>query len=241
MSEATPQGSQESVQNIEQKQEIDLAANQEKEVSSSFSRMEAEEGHAEAEHGSEIAQELPDGSIEADEVQEERPERGSDPRPYLILTAVVDAGARASAVTLSHADAWERAMRAVGQRSIAGMDLVEVRIPANAFNALRNVLKRSPTAVAVYDLFPLAAHLGRRERKVAGQFLAAEGLWALAEEKLIEEVHIRFDTPRSWGDRTPKTVRTRLLELGALELSEQAVEDFRAIKAAWDAEQGILK
>ncbi|MBX7196044.1 MAG: hypothetical protein K1X94_28570 [Sandaracinaceae bacterium] len=185
-----------------------------------------EERHAEERHD--------DRHVE--EPHEDLPARGADPRPYIVLTAIHDANARVAAITLSHADAWERAQKAVGGKAIAGMDLVELSVPPRAFTALREKLQRSPETCAVYDLFPLAAHLGRTTRKVAGQFLAAEILWALEEQGILAGIplNIRLDVPRAWGDRSPKAVHEKLMEGGALDLTEGAIEDFRAIKGSWD-------
>ncbi len=172
----------------------------------------------------------------SEEPHEELPARGEDPRPFIVLTAIHDANARIAAITLSHADAWERAQKAAGGKSIAGMDLVELSVPPRAFTALREKMQLSAETVAVYDLFPLAAHLGRTTRKVAGQFLAAEILWALEEQGILAGIplNIRLDVPRSWGDRSPKSVHEKLMEAGALDLTEAAIDDFRAIKGSWD-------
>lgn len=170
------------------------------------------------------------------EPEETLPARGEDPRPFIVLTAIHDSNARVAAITLSHADAWERAQKALAGKDIAGVDIVELPVPPRAFAALREHIQRSPETVAVYDLFPLAAHLGRSTRKVAGQFLAAEILWALEEQGILSGIplNLRLDVPRSWGDRSPKAVHEKLVEAGALDLTEAAIEDFRAIKAVWD-------
>ena len=42
-----------------------------------------------------------------------------DPRPFIVLTAIHDTNARAAAVTLSHADAWERAHASLGEAETA--------------------------------------------------------------------------------------------------------------------------
>jgi len=41
--------------------------------------------------------------------------------------------------------------------------------------------------------------------------------------------------PRAWGDRSPKAVHEKLMESGALDLTEQAIDDFKQIKTSWDA------
>ncbi|GAB4209465.1 MAG: hypothetical protein OHK0013_28900 [Sandaracinaceae bacterium] len=170
------------------------------------------------------------------EPEERLPARGEDPRPFIVLTAIHDSNARVAAITLSHADAWERATKALAGKDVAGMDIVELPIPPRAFAALREHIQRSPETIAVYDLFPLAAHLNRAQRKVAGQFLAAEILWALEEQGILSNIplNIRLDVPRSWGDRSPKAVHEKLVEAGALDLTDAAIDDFRAIKSAWD-------
>ena len=164
------------------------------------------------------------------------PARGEDPRPYIVVTAILDSNARVANITLSHADAWERAQKAMAGREIAGIDIVELPVPPRAFTALREHTQRSPETVAVYDLFPLAAHLDRATRKVAGQFLGAEVLWALEEQGTLSGIplNLRLDVPRTWGDRSPKAVHEKLMEAGALDLTERAIDDFKAIKGHWD-------
>lgn len=191
----------------------------------------AAEGASDHEHESSAG-----GRHAPEEPHEDLPARGADPRPFIVLTAIHDANARVAAITLSHADAWERARKAVGGKEIAGMDIVELSVPPRAFTALREKMQLSAETVAVYDLFPLAAHLGRTTRKVAGQFLAAEILWALEEQGILAGIplNIRLDVPRSWGDRSPKAVHEKLMEGGALDLTEAAIDDFRAIKGTWD-------
>jgi len=192
----------------------------------------ATEGRGDAEHHDSSA----GGRAAEPEPDEELPARGADPRPFIVLTAILDANARIAPITLSHADAWERAQKALEGKDVAGMEVVELSVPPRAFAALREKVARTPDAVAVYDVFPLAAHLGRTTRKVAGQFLAAEILWALEEQGILAGIplNIRLDVPRSWGDRSPKAVHEKIIEAGALDLTEAAIDDFRAIKTSWD-------
>lgn len=163
-------------------------------------------------------------------------ERGTDPRPLIVLTAICDSNARMANLTLSHADAYERAQKATAGRDIAGLAIVELSVQPRAFIALRDHTARPEDTVAVYDLFPLAAHLDSATRRVAGQFLAAEILWALEEQGVLQGVplNIRLDVPRKWGDRSPKAVHEKLLEAGALDLTEAAIETFKTIKGQWD-------
>lgn len=159
-----------------------------------------------------------------------------DPRPFIVLTALVDSNARAAAVTMSHGDAYEKALVATKGMEVAGLDIVEIQVQPRAFLALRDHAQKSGESVAVYDLFPLASHLDQPTRRVAGQFLAAEILWALEEQGTLAGVplNLRLDVPRSWGDRSPKAVHEKLLESGALDLTEKAIDDFKTIKSAWD-------
>lgn len=159
-----------------------------------------------------------------------------DPRPFIVLTALVDSSARAAAVTMSHGDAYEKALAATSGKAIAGLDIVEIAVQPRAFHALRDHAQKAGDAVAVYDLFPLASHLDASTRKVAGQFLAAEILWALEEQGTLAGVplNLRLDVPRAWGDRSPKAVHEKLMESGALDLTEQAIDDFKQIKTSWD-------
>lgn len=159
-----------------------------------------------------------------------------DPRPFIVVTAILDASARPAAITVSHGDAMERAIRATAGQDIAGMDIVELSVPPQAFSALRVHGARPSDAVAVYDVFPLAATLDAPVRTVAGQFLAAEALWALEEHGHLTGVplNMKLDVPDGW-ERDPKSIHEKLVAAGALDLSPQAIEAFRSIKGAWDA------
>jgi hypothetical protein len=157
-------------------------------------------------------------------------------KPFLVLTAICDASARPAAVTRGHGEAMERALNAAGNHQIDGLDLVELPISPPAFDALRRHLGESPETVTVYDLFPLSAHLDPRYRTVAGQFLAAEALWILEEQGLLQGVpfSIKFELPRGW-DKDPKKLHARLVEAGALDLDESAIKTFKQIRSAWEA------
>jgi hypothetical protein len=164
-----------------------------------------------------------------------------DARPFIVLTAIHDTNARAAAITLSHADAWERAQKALAGLDVAGLDLVELPVPPKAFFALKQSTAPAAGApahetAAVYDLFPLASHLDGPTRKVAGQFLAAEVLWKLEEAGILEGVplNLRLDVPKDW-DRAPTSVHQKLVEQGALDLDDKAIDTFLAIKTAWSA------
>jgi hypothetical protein len=159
-----------------------------------------------------------------------------DPRPLLVVTVLLDQSARPAAVTRSHGDAMERAITATAGQDIAGLELAELPIAPLAFSALKKHLAMPSDTVALYDLFPLASHLGPEVRRIAGQFLAAEALWALEEQGMTDGVPPaeRFDLPRGWS-KDPHAIRDKLVELGATDLSEQAIRTFAAIKSAWDA------
>src|SRR6185436_9100149 len=105
-----------------------------------------------------------------------------------------------------------------------------------AFAALRKYLQIKDDRVTVYDLFPLSAQLDARYRAVAGQFLAAEVLWALEEHGMLSGVpfSVQFDVPKGW-DKDPKKLHERLLAEKALDLSASAIETFKRVKLAWDA------
>jgi hypothetical protein len=159
-----------------------------------------------------------------------------DPRPFLVLTVLVDGAARAAAITRSHGDALERAMRASSGHDIAGFDIIELPIAPQAFGALRRHLSADEETVGFYDLFPLSAHLDLPTRRAAGQFLAAEALWTLEEQGLLGAVpiNLKLDLPKGWS-RDPKDVRDRLVEAGALELTASGIETYKSVKATWDA------
>ena len=161
-----------------------------------------------------------------------------DPRPFLVLTAILDGSARPAAITRSHGDAMERAITSTSGHDIAGLDLVELPpIAPQAFAALRKQLQMEPTVVAMYDVFPLASHLDAATRKIAGQFLASEVLWTLSEQGLLGNVPFRppqLDIPAGW-DRDPKKVHERLIGAGALELTPQGIETFKQVRQRWEA------
>ena len=157
------------------------------------------------------------------------------PQPFLVVTALLDSNARPADLTRSHGDALERAMNASAGLALAGVDLVELPVSPAAFAALRKALSLPDDQIGLYDVFPLAAHLEPGVRKVAGQFLAAEAVWTLEEQGLMGGVplNVRLDLPRDW-DRDPKKVHERLVAAGALELSKEGIETFKAVKQAWD-------
>ncbi|MGF1466226.1 MAG: hypothetical protein ACFCGT_08830 [Sandaracinaceae bacterium] len=158
-----------------------------------------------------------------------------DPRPFIVLTAILDGSARPAAITVSHGEAFERVFQAVAGHDVLGPDIVELTVPPQAFKALRRHLGAGSELVAVYDVFPLAPALPREVRTVAGQFLAAEILWAMEEQGLLKGVpiNLKLDLPKGW-DKAPKAIHERLVGAGALELAPSAVETYKDIKAAWD-------
>ena len=158
-----------------------------------------------------------------------------DPRPFIVVTALLDSGARPAAVTRSHGDAMERAFVASSSEDTAGMDLVELPISPAAFGALRKALQLGEDVVGLYDVFPLASHLDTSVRTVAAQFLAAEAVWALEEQGQLGGVplNVRLDLPKGWS-KDPKAVHEKLVEAGALDLTEGGIEAFKRIKDTWD-------
>lgn len=157
-------------------------------------------------------------------------------QPFLVVTALLDSGARPAHVTRSHGDAMERAYVASTSQAIAGLDLVELQVSAPAFDAMRKALGLSLETVGLYDVFPLASHLDGSVRKVAGQFLAAEAVWTLEEQGLLGGVplNVKLDLPGGW-DKDPKAVHAKLVEAGALDLGADAIETFKVVKQAWDS------
>lgn len=162
-----------------------------------------------------------------------------DPRPYLVITVLLDSSARPATVSRSHGDAYERSLQAVDGHDVAGIELVELPIAAPVFNALRKPLSVPADAVGLYDVFPLASHLKPEYRKIAGQFLAAEALWTMDEQGLLGgvPVNVKLDVPRGWQS-DPKQIHQHLVSEGALDLSESGIETYKAIKSAWDKSFG---
>ena len=159
-----------------------------------------------------------------------------DARPFIVVTAILDATARAANISMSHGDAMERALAASAGLPVAGLEIVELPVTPQAFGALRAHAGLGDGAVAVYDVFPLSAALDAPVRTVAGQFLAAEVLWKLEEIGLLSGVplNLKLAVPRGW-ERDPKSIHEKLIDAGALELGPEAIETFRAIKTGWDA------
>ena len=112
---------------------------------------------------------------------------------------------------------------------------LRVMVAAPAFVALRNHLRLSEETVGLYDLFPLASHLDAGVRKVAGQFLAAEAIWTLEDQGQLGGVplNVKLDLPGGW-DHAPQAVHGRLVDAGALELTDEGIRTFKAVKGAWD-------
>jgi hypothetical protein len=157
------------------------------------------------------------------------------PGPFIVITAVLDAEARPAAVTRAHGEAFDRALNASKGHTIQNLDLVELSIDKAAHAALRKHLGLPEDQAGVYDLFPLPPTLDPAVRKAAAQFLAAESLWSLDAQGVFgsEALGVKLDLPAGW-DKDPKAIHQKLVEAGALDLSEQAVETFKAIKTAWN-------
>jgi hypothetical protein len=160
----------------------------------------------------------------------------NDPGPFVVVTCIVDAGARPAAVTRAHGQALERAIGASAQKPISGLDIVELPISSDAHAALRKHLGLSEEQVGVYDVFPLSPKLGAEVRKSAAQFLAAEQLWTLDAQGVFgpNALSVKLDLPKGW-DRDPKAVHQKLVEAGALELSEADIATFNTIRNAWQS------
>jgi hypothetical protein len=160
--------------------------------------------------------------------------------PFIVITSVLDADARPASVTRSHGEAFERALNAAKGQQIENLDLVELTIDAAAHAALRKHLGLPDDQAGVYDVFPLAPTLDPRVRRAAAQFLAAETLWNLDAQGVFgkDALSVKLDLPQGW-EKDPQAIHQKLVEAGALELSEQAVETFRSIKNAWSGQAPV--
>jgi len=158
----------------------------------------------------------------------------SDKGPFIVITAVLDVDARPASVTRSHGEAFERALAATKGQTIANLDLVELPIDKTAHAALRKHLGLPDDQAGVYDVFPLSPALAPNVRRAAAQFLAAETLWTLDAQGAFgaNALSVKLDLPAGW-DKDPKAIHQKLVESGALELSDSAVETYRKIKEAW--------
>ncbi|MBW2215569.1 MAG: hypothetical protein JRF48_14395 [Deltaproteobacteria bacterium] len=72
-----------------------------------------------------------------------------DPRPYLVITVLLDSSARPAEISRSHGDAYERSLNASQGQQIAGVELVELPIAAPVFKALRQPLAVPADAVGL--------------------------------------------------------------------------------------------
>jgi hypothetical protein len=157
--------------------------------------------------------------------------------PFIVLTAVLDAEARPASITRSHGQAFERALVAAQGQQIANIELVELPIDKAAHAALRRHLKLPADRAGVYDLFPLNPNLPAQVRRAAAQFLAAESLWSLDAQGVFAQgaLSVKLDLPKGWA-KDPQAIHQKLVEAGALELSEADVDTYRAIKEAFSAQ-----
>lgn len=160
----------------------------------------------------------------------------TDPGPLLVVTVLMDSSARPAAITRSHGDAMERAMNATAGQTIAGIEIAELPVAPKAFAALRRNLALPEDTVALYDIFPLAPELAPELRTIAGQFLAAEALWALEEGGMLSGVppQEKLDLPSGWS-KDPHDIRKRLVDAGASALGAPAAATYNTIKQRWDA------
>lgn len=156
--------------------------------------------------------------------------------PFIVLTAVLDAEARPASITRSHGQAFERALVATQGKQIANIELVELVIDKGSHAVLRRHLKLPADQAGVYDVFPLNPNLPPQVRKAAAQFLAAESLWTLDGQGVFANTNlsVKLDLPKGWA-KEPQAIHQKLVEAGALELSEDDVETYRAIKEAFGA------
>jgi hypothetical protein len=157
-----------------------------------------------------------------------------DKGPFIVITAVLDAEARPASITRSHGEAFERALAATKGQRIANLDLVELPIDKTTHAALRKHLGLPEDRAGVYDVFPLSPALAPNVRRAAAQFLAAESLWTLDAQGAFgaNALSVKLDLPAGWN-KDPKAIHEKLVESGALELSDSAVDTYRAIKERW--------
>lgn len=156
--------------------------------------------------------------------------------PRLVLTALHDVSTRPAALTESHGAAMSKLFAAAKGHKHDGIHIVEMSVPAPVFVAARKAMQKPRETVALYDLFPFPSKLDGAVRDVAARFLATESLWSLAEEGKLGEfaLDVRIPTPRGW-DRDPKKIQERLVEAGALDLTEEEIATYQAVRAAFDA------
>lgn len=154
--------------------------------------------------------------------------------PFIVLTSVLDVEARPASITRAHGQAFERLLPILQPHAIAGVDVIELPIDHAAHVAVRKHLGLGDEHVGIYDVFPLSPRLDASVRRAAAQFLASEMLWNLDAQGVFgkQTLSVKLDLPKGW-DRDPKAVHQKLVEAGALELSPEAVETYKAIKTAW--------
>ncbi len=155
--------------------------------------------------------------------------------PRLVLTAIHDAGTRPAALTESHGVAMQKLLQAAKGKPHAGFEVLELGVPSPVFHAAKKALSRPGKTVALYDLFPLPAKLDAGIRQIAARFLAAETLWTMAEEGKLGEIalDVRIPVPRGWS-HDPREIQQKLVEAGALDLSDDDIAAFQAIRAGFE-------
>lgn len=155
--------------------------------------------------------------------------------PRLVLTAIHDASTRPAALTESHGAAMQKLIVAAKGKPNAGFEVVELGVPGLVFHAAKKALGRPSKTVALYDLFPLPAKVDATIRQIAARFLAAETLWTMAEEGKLGELalDVRIPVPRGWNP-DPRAIQEKLVQAGALDLSDDDVATFQAVRAAFE-------
>jgi len=162
-------------------------------------------------------------------------ERRMTSGPRLVLTAIHDLNTRPASLTESHGRTMAKLIAAAKGKPHGGFEVVELAVPPAVFIAARKALGRGKDVVAIYDLFPTPVKLTPEIRHIAARFLAAEALWTLAEEGKLGDaaLDVRIPTPRGW-DRDPRAIQQKLLEAGALDLSDEDIAAFQSVRSAFD-------
>ena len=166
--------------------------------------------------------------------QSETPSAESDRSFWILLTAVMSAPARPAAVTRSHADALEQLYNLLQDAPHAGIELVELTIAPQSFNALRTFLQKPAHQVAIYDVFAIPASVSPQVRKISAQYLAADSLLQLEAQGVLggTPLSLHLNIPKDWDVGLPK-IKERLAAQGALALQDSPNAPIHRLREEW--------
>ncbi len=154
--------------------------------------------------------------------------------PWIVVSALLESGAKVSAITLSHGDAMERGVAALGAEPVAGLEMVELTLDKPAFSSLRRAILLPPTTVGVHDLFAVSGTATVDQRKAAAFYLAQTSVQTLQAQGMLgsSPAQLQMTLPGGWKR---SSLEQRVKESGVLDLTPGESAVFRTIKDRWDS------